>query len=156
MKRMILMLVFAFLTIVNSSAQNGNVNVINRTTCDIAINLVAVCPNDCSEYSALAMTPVPPIFFPGYQYLPNWTTPDPETICPGQWIWSYAQIFYSCGGPSGYGYIDIGNPLSPCNIYPSGATITIPQECADQCNNGKTTFEFYWSQVGNNVTITVL
>lgn len=150
------MLVFTILGVVNANAQNGNVNVINRTTCDIAINVVAVCPDDCSEYSALAMTPVPPIFFPGFLYhgagTSNWATPDPETICPGQWIWSYAQIFYGCG-PAGY--IEIGNPLSPCNIYPNYASISIPQECADECNRGKTTFEFAWSQVGNDITITV-
>lgn len=158
MKKMIFALVATLALMNNALAQGqGAVNITNQTNCDIYVNAYAVCPDDCSEYSAQTMIRVSPtgpwppfnIYTPGsasYWY--------PTAPSCSDWQWDYIWIDIICEGVP-YKVQDIlgqvpGNSSSPCNANNENTVgILIPQDCADACHGGNTNIQASWTQDAN-------
>jgi hypothetical protein len=89
-------LIFIFLCLlgisVNAQPHQGPVQIINSTDCEIMWNVVAVCPEPCTQYSTETANFLPPGGYISYwpSDYPWYSTPPP---CDGEWTWSFAEVW---------------------------------------------------------------
>lgn len=116
MKRMLLILV-CFISWNETKAQGqGNIEILNQTSCGISIDVVAVCRDGCNTESSLTMWTVPAGF-------PRPSTPDTNPFFKSStypwaggggtppcsnWEWWYVDIYVGCD------FIRVGNCNVPC------------------------------------------
>lgn len=90
MKRLILFTFTIVFLQLQARGQQGDIEVLNYTTCDFYFDAVAVCPN-CVHYSTEVMT-----FYPGATFynFPVSTYPWFNGVSPecSDWRWQYAYI----------------------------------------------------------------
>lgn len=146
MKKILFLLLLAAFATTNSKGQGqGNVNILNQTGCDIYVNAYAICPDDCSEYSAQTMigvTPTgtwPPVNIYSTGSTGYWLPTPPNC---SDWQWDYIWIDIICEGTPYT--IKVGNPSSPCNANNATDGTVIPQDCADACHGGNTLVQASW------------
>ena len=155
MKQVLFSITFLLLANFSFAQGQGGVSILNKLNCEIAINVIAVCPNDdCSEYSAMAMTliggkplsvpPSPPIETP-------YTEPFAETPPCSDWEWNYAEVLVNCGGEFHYFYV--GNPAI-CRSEPNFTTH--PLECSDCFDEGEAYIQLSWTVKPNGDILIII
>ncbi len=148
MKKMLFAAAMLCLHAFTSFAQQGDVHVFNYTNCVVAVNIVAVCPGNCKEYSSLTMWTVNPnssLDFPASTYPWNGGEQSPPPC--SNWEWYYAEIFV-CGN-----YYRVGRVVSPCTPSPA-AGVTVPgADC--ECGNADIHLSFGVDPVTGEVYVVI-
>ena len=139
-----LIAISAIMSTANAQTGQGRVFVINETSCDVYIDVYAICP-DCSVYGSNFMHLISPNpWYPGTQIYdpslpspnPYWSTAvDPASNCEDNWQWSFAVIDFICGDGS-ISQITVGNPSDPCATYNNKSPLLVHNDCLESCFGG--------------------
>jgi hypothetical protein len=146
MKRMLLLMVMAIVLNIVAKGQQGNIYVENQLGCDVGINVVAVCEDGCTTFSAFTIYNVPAgnssttPFFNVSTY--PWSAGGGTPPTCSNWKWWFSEIVFpnNCG-TSAVSYMNVGDCSISCPPPPGstfGCGITGVTNCNNSCKIGGT------------------